>query len=57
MKEKGRQRRGAWRAAALKIMVRIKLLKNQVAKKELEVQSTAEVLLSGVLDYGTPGRY
>lgn len=50
MKEKGRQRRGAWHAAALKIMVRIKLLKNQVAKKELEVQSTAEVLLSGVLD-------
>lgn len=50
MKEKGRQQRGAWRAAALKIMVRIQLLKSQVAKQELEAQSIAEVLLSRVHD-------
>lgn len=50
MKEKGRQQQGAWCAAALKIMVRIKLPKSQVAMKELEAQSTAEVLLSGVHD-------
>jgi len=44
-------------AAALKTVVRKNIPLEPVAKQELEMQSTAAVLLSRVCDQGAPGSY